>query len=196
MKKYIATLLASFVCMQSVQAIPSNLGESLLEYAAIENSPLLQDAIPQSEIIVDIKRKCRKGDNSTEVVYFIRTISPQEPVQAEPVLDITAEAVAKKCGKHKKCPQEQDLTAEDVIAKKCRKHRKCPQEQEEVVDLNAENAIAKRCGKHKRRKWCNQQSNLYRAQLTLSPNPELGPPIITVDSITQIAQFNSSNHGS
>lgn len=123
MKKYIVALLASFACMQSVQAIPSNLGQSLLEYAAIENSSLLQDVIPQSEFIVDIQRKTR-DISASEAIYFIKTLASE--VEA-PV------AVDKKC------------------------HRRD-----------------------------GRNYNLYRVHITLTPNPELGPPVITVDSITQV----------
>lgn len=76
MKKIIFSLIAGFAFIQAAQAVPSNLGESLLEYNAIISSSLLQSTIPQDEFIIDIKRKTKNLTATTaiyEVVTFVQT---------------------------------------------------------------------------------------------------------------------------
>ncbi len=77
MKKIVFSLIASFAFIQGAQAlvgIPSNLGESLLEYNAIISSPLLQATIPQDEFIIDIKRKTRNLTASTSFYEVVTRV--------------------------------------------------------------------------------------------------------------------------
>lgn len=127
MKKVVFSLIASFAFIQAAQAlvgIPSNLGESLLEYNAIISSSLLQATIPQDEFIIDIKRK--KSLTATTSIYEVVT-RVQRGFQSE--------------------------------------------------------ALETRCGHRDRHRRNQSQTNTYRVQLALTPNPQIGPPIITVISV-------------
>lgn len=72
MKYFFASVVASLVAMQSLQAIPSNLGESMREYQTILDSALIQETIPPSEFIFDIKRKT-KHINASIIRYIVKT---------------------------------------------------------------------------------------------------------------------------
>lgn len=81
MKKFIIALVAGFAFIHSAQAIPSNLGQSLIEYEAIVSSPLVTEVIPQSEFIIDIER-ITKSLTATTLIYQITTLV-QKPAHAE-----------------------------------------------------------------------------------------------------------------
>ncbi len=72
MKFFFGALAACLIFIQSMHAIPSNLGESILEYQAILNSDLLQTTVPQAEFIFEIERKTKSID-ATLVHYEIKT---------------------------------------------------------------------------------------------------------------------------
>jgi hypothetical protein len=76
MKKIIVALVASFAFIQSVQAIPSNLGQSVTEYSTIIGSDLIFEVIPAGEFIIDIKRITKELVDSGEVIYEIKTLVP------------------------------------------------------------------------------------------------------------------------
>lgn len=75
MKAFVGALVASLAMVQSLPAITSDLGLSLLEYQAIIDSPLIQTEISQSEFIVEIERKTSSLD-ATVVKYEIETLTP------------------------------------------------------------------------------------------------------------------------
>jgi hypothetical protein len=126
MKKFVAAIITSFALVSSLQAIPSNLGESINEYEAILNSSLLQTSLEQSEFIIDLKR-LTKALTATTVYYEIRTYSPTAPVTA------------------------------------------------------GETESHEKSQKHPRKHHHNEKR--YSVEITLSENPQIGPPIIDVVSI-------------
>lgn len=75
MKILFGTLLACLALTQSLQAIPSNLGESLREYQTIlDNSAALAQVIPENEFIFEIQRKTKNID-ATIIKYEVETHS-------------------------------------------------------------------------------------------------------------------------
>lgn len=86
MKKFAVALLASFALIQSVQALPSALNQSIREYNAIETSDLLREAISEDQAIIDIARKTKNLDAKI-VFYEIKTISPAGEEAEKPAVD-------------------------------------------------------------------------------------------------------------
>ncbi len=130
MKKFLAALIISFAFIQSSYAIPSNLGESLIEYDAILNSPLIQTSISQAEFIIDIKR-VTKSITATTVFYEIKTLL-----------------------------FETEGTNANVI-------------NSDIIEM----------GHHSHTKELK-----YKVKLLLTPNPQIGPPLVDVVSITPISK--------
>jgi hypothetical protein len=122
MKKFMLTLVASFALVQSAQAITSNLNESINFINAITDSPLIQTVIPQSEFIVDIKRKSTDLAAS-EAIYEIKTIA---------------------------------AVVEDALSGSGSHHH------------------------HHQ----HTSTNKYIVKVLVTPNPQIGPEILTVESIT------------
>ena len=82
MKLFLSTLLASFAVTLSLQAIPSNLGESLREFEAIIDSPLIQSVIGPEEFIFEIERRTHNLTDTT-VYYEIKTDIPGSSSSAD-----------------------------------------------------------------------------------------------------------------
>lgn len=138
MKKIMLSLVTSFALMQSVQAIPSNLGESLIEYSAIIDSSLLQSTIPQSEFIIDIKRKTKSLTATTVIYEVVTRVSGNSEI----------EALMTHCSHSS--------------------HHDGGQ---------------------------RSQINKYSVQLVFTPNPQVGPPIITVVSVEPISSHSTMFFG-
>lgn len=160
MKNFIRILLATFAIVPSLQAIPSNLGESLLEYEAILNSPLLQTTLSQSEFITDIERKTKKIIFTTgTVIYVIRTMQPITTTGSGSSRFLEEEEFSIE-------GEEFSLDDEEVLAN---------------YDAATADEAEKLAGSRK-----HSRERTYLAKLLLTPNPQIGPPVITVVSIKRI----------
>ncbi|MBA3720954.1 MAG: hypothetical protein H0W88_00965 [Parachlamydiaceae bacterium] len=138
MKKFIATLILSFACFQSVDARPSLLNETILEYQAILDSPKIQNKIGQNEAIFDIKRTTKNLEANT-IFYVI----------------VTREVLLE---------DNSDFSAENDL----------------LMDFDA------RC-KKKKHHDSDTKIRSYEVKVVLTPNPQIGPDVITVVSIKQIS---------
>lgn len=76
MKYFLCVLIAAFSLLSSIEALPSPLGESLIEYQTIISSPLLQSTLLPDEMVVDVVRLTKDIAAST-IYYEIRTRIPQ-----------------------------------------------------------------------------------------------------------------------
>lgn len=79
MKILLCALVSCFALIQTIEAIPSDLNQSIREYKAILDSPKLPAAVSQSESIFDFDRKTRSRDAET-VYYVIQTRSPRTEI--------------------------------------------------------------------------------------------------------------------
>ncbi len=150
MKKIIVSFIASLACLQSAHALPaapSNLNESIREYQAILNADMLIDeVIPQSEFIFDIRRITRNIEASV-VFYIIKTRVFPGIEDIENTIELQKCAVSQECNGRKSHSHHH------------RVHR-------------------------------------YSVKLLITPNPEIGPPIITVERIRPIGKHSSCSHES
>lgn len=79
MKILLCALVSCFALVQTVEAIPSALNQSIREYKAILDSPKLPAAVSEPESIFDFDRKTKSLDAET-VFYVIQTRSPRTEV--------------------------------------------------------------------------------------------------------------------
>lgn len=159
--------LTSFALIQGAYAVPSNLGESLIEYQAILNSSLLQSTLSQSEFIVDIKRTTRNISTATTVRYFIRTLGNG---YGNTLFDAEEEEYGMDddyaFDNEKEYGMDDEWAFSDLS----------DDDDENLTDGNKDSKSFDRNGRERK----------YIAKLLLTPNPQLGPPIVTVVSIKRI----------
>lgn len=127
MKVIFYTFFACLALFPALQAIPSDLNQSIREYKAILDSPLLKNAIGENEFIFDVERKTQNIDSKI-AIYEITTHS------------------------HIAQPQNPQLIS----------------------------AVIRQ----------------YRVKIKLSPNPEIGPKVITVLSVKPITRHSDESSSS